>query len=99
MVSLMNQISSISSSSSGGTICKVLISSRVSPTLSNRLRKKPTISLTEKKDSLEEAIRQYASQRLRSLHKKLCQLDLGPGDIEAIEQSIVKKADGESISF
>ena len=96
VVSLMNQISSIPSSS-GGTICKVLILSRASPTLSNRLRKKPTISLTEEKESLEEAIRQYGSQRLRSLHKKLCQLAVGPEDIKAIEQSIAKKADGESI--
>jgi Cdc6-like AAA superfamily ATPase len=96
VVSLMNQITS-KPSLSGGTICKVLISSRASPVLSNRLRKRQAISLTDEKDCLERAIRQYASQRLQSLHQKLCQLHVGPSEIEEIERRIAKKADGEPI--
>lgn len=96
VVSLMNQITS-KPSASGCTICKVLISSRPSPVLSNRLRKKQTISLTDEKDCVEQAIRQYASQRLQSLHQRLGQLHVGPSEIEEIERGIAKKADGDSI--
>jgi len=96
VVSLMNQITS-KRSLSGGTICKVLISSRASPVLSNRFRRKQRISLTDEKDCLQQAIRQYASQRLQSLHRKLCQLHIGPSEIEDIECGIAKKADGERI--
>ena len=96
VVSLMNQIIS-KPSLSGSTICKVLISSRASPVLSNRLRKKQTISLTDEKDCLERAIRQYASQRLQSLYQKLRQLHVEPSEIEEIERRIAKKADGEPI--
>jgi hypothetical protein len=96
VVSLMNQITS-KPSLSGGTICKVLISSRASTVLSNRLRKKQTISLTDEKDCIEQAIKLYASQRLQSLHQRLCQLHVGPCDIEEIERGIAKKADGDPI--
>jgi hypothetical protein len=92
----MNQIAS-KSSLPGGTVCKVLISSRASPILSDRLRKKQIVSLTDEKDCLEQAIRQYSSQRLQSLHEKFCQLDVGPSEIEEIERGIAKKADGEPI--
>ncbi|KAH6867418.1 chromatin remodelling complex Rsc7/Swp82 subunit-domain-containing protein [Thelonectria olida] len=93
VVNLMNQISS-KSSSSGGTVCKVLISSRVSPTSSTRLRKRQTISLTDERENLEAAIRQYASKRLHSLRQKLGQLHIDPGEMGEIEQGIAKKADG-----
>ncbi|KAL7916576.1 chromatin remodelling complex Rsc7/Swp82 subunit domain-containing protein [Trichoderma velutinum] len=93
VVSLMNQITS-DRSSSGNTTCKVLISSRTSSTLSNCLRKKQTISLTDEKICLEEAIRQYASQRLQSLGRKFHQLNISPGEVDNIEREIAKKADG-----
>jgi hypothetical protein len=66
--------------------------------LSNRLCKKQTISLTDKKVCIEQAIRQYASQRLQSLYQKLCQLYIGPSKIEEIEHGIPKKADSNPIS-
>ncbi len=96
VISLMNQITS-KPSLPGGTICKVLISSRASPVLSNRLRKRQTISLTDEKDCLEEAIRQYASQRLQSLYQMFGQLHVGPSEIKEIERGIAKKADGKLI--
>ncbi|UKZ47926.1 hypothetical protein TrVGV298_002161 [Trichoderma virens] len=85
VVSLMNQIAS-DRSSSGNATCKVLISSRTSPILSNCLRQKQTISLSEEKDCLEEAIRQYASQRLQSLERKFHQLHISPEEIDNIER-------------
>ncbi|KAL7955605.1 hypothetical protein V8C34DRAFT_327026 [Trichoderma compactum] len=93
VVSLMNQVAS-DRSSPGNTTCKVLISSRTSTILSNCLRKKQTISLTDEKDCLEEAIRQYASQRLQSLEQKFHQLHIHPGEVDSIERGIAKKADG-----
>ncbi|KAH0531370.1 hypothetical protein TsFJ059_000210 [Trichoderma semiorbis] len=93
VVSLMNQVAS-DRSSSGNTTCKVLISSRTSSILSNCLRKKQTISLSDEKDSLEEAIRQYASQRLQSLEQNFHQLQISPGEVDNIERGIAKKADG-----
>lgn len=96
VISLINHIAS-ERSSSGNATCKVLISSRTSPTLSKCLRKKQTISLSEEKDWLEEAIRQYASQRLQSLEQKFHQLHISPGEVDNIERGIAKKADGRSI--
>ncbi|KAL6790808.1 hypothetical protein J3E68DRAFT_411388 [Trichoderma sp. SZMC 28012] len=93
VVSLMNQVAS-DRSSPGNTTCKVLISSRTSSILSNCLRKKQTISLSDEKVCLEEAIRQYASQRLQSLEQKFHQLHISPGEVDNIERGIAKKADG-----
>ncbi|KAF3065606.1 hypothetical protein CFAM422_009661 [Trichoderma lentiforme] len=93
VVSLMNQVAS-DRSSPGNTTCKVLISSRTSSILTNCLRKKQTISLSYEKDCLEEAIRQYASQRLQSLEQKFHQLHISPGEVDNIERGIAKKADG-----
>ncbi|RFU25006.1 hypothetical protein B7463_g11335, partial [Scytalidium lignicola] len=95
VVSLMNQIAT-QPSSSGGATCKVLISSRTSPVLSHYLRKKQTVSLSNEKEHLQEAIRLYASQRLQSLEQKFRQLHIRPGEIDEIERGIAKKADGES---
>ena len=94
ITSFLNQITS-KSSSLGTTICKVLISSRVSPILLNRLRKSQIISLADEKDCLVAAIRQYVSQRLQLLSPKLKQLNSGPGDMEIIECRITEKADGK----
>lgn len=92
IASLMSQIAL--KSSAGGTVCKVLISSRISPMLSKRLSKKQTLSLTEEKACLEPAIRKYASLRLQSLSQMLNQLHVGSSEIEEIERRIVRKADG-----
>ncbi|KAL7948124.1 chromatin remodelling complex Rsc7/Swp82 subunit domain-containing protein [Trichoderma barbatum] len=93
VVSLMNQIAP-ERSSSGNAACKVLISSRTSQILSSCLRKKQTVSLSEEKDSLEEAIRQYASQRLQTLEQIFHQLHISPEEVDNIERGIAKKADG-----
>jgi archaellum biogenesis ATPase FlaH len=93
IVSLMNQIAS-KTSSSGISVCKVLISARVSSALSKGLRRKQVISLTEEKESMGKSIKLYSSLRLRSFHQKLSQLHVNSNDIEEIEQEIVNKSDG-----
>jgi hypothetical protein len=93
LLSLMNQIVA-QTSSLGNGICKVLVSSRGSPTLTRCMRKRPRISLSEEKDCLEQAIRHYASQRLRSFEEKLHQLHMGGTDVDEIEREIARKADG-----
>ncbi|KAF8856921.1 hypothetical protein BDZ45DRAFT_624593 [Acephala macrosclerotiorum] len=92
VVNFMNQLTS-KTSSLGGMICKVLISSRSSSIIANRLRGRQVVSLTDEKDCLDIAIKQYASQRLQSLHDKLYQLDIRTKQIEDIELEITKKAD------
>ncbi|KAK4243691.1 hypothetical protein C7999DRAFT_44542 [Corynascus novoguineensis] len=93
VVSLMNQIAS-NSSSSEPTVCKVLVSSRPTRTLAKRLGKKKTLSLTDEKAALEKAIKQYASQRLQSLHQKFSQLDIGADELGEIEYGVARKAAG-----
>ncbi len=95
LVSLMNQVAS-NSSSSGSTICKVLVSSRPTHILAKRLGKKQTLSLADEKTSLEEAIRQYASQRMQSLYQKFSPLEIGADELKEIEYGIARKADGKS---
>ncbi|PTB44819.1 hypothetical protein M441DRAFT_299452 [Trichoderma asperellum CBS 433.97] len=94
VISLMNQVTSHRSSSSGKAFCKVLISSRSSTTLSKWLRKKQVVSLSEEKHCLEGAIRLYAAQRLQALEQRFRQLDIAPGELDDVELQIAKKADG-----
>ncbi|KAI0129640.1 hypothetical protein BJ170DRAFT_700831 [Xylariales sp. AK1849] len=93
LVGLMSQITS-RISSSGGTICKVLFSSRTCPILSKSLRRSQTVSLTEEKRFLNLAIKEYASQRLKSLHRRFHQLHLGPSEVNDIQIAIARKANG-----
>ncbi|KAH8803560.1 hypothetical protein F5884DRAFT_904077 [Xylogone sp. PMI_703] len=92
VVSLMNQIAS--QSTSGGAVYKVLISSRTSPVLSHSLRKVQRVSLSDEKEHVETAIRQYASQRLHSFEQKFRQLHIGPNEMDDIQGEIAKRADG-----
>ncbi|EHK42609.1 hypothetical protein TRIATDRAFT_224424, partial [Trichoderma atroviride IMI 206040] len=93
VISLMNQVTS-HRSLSGNAVCKVLISSRSSTTLSHWLRKKQIVSLSEEKYCLEGAIRLYAAQRLQALEHRFHQLDIAPGELDDIERQIAKRADG-----
>ncbi|KAI1415221.1 hypothetical protein F5Y13DRAFT_156975 [Hypoxylon sp. FL1857] len=93
VATLMNQITSTTSSSIRVT-CKVLISSRASSTISSRLRRKQVLFLTEEKENIGLAIRQYASQRLVSLQEKFNQLHLSSSEVEDVRDGITKKFDG-----
>lgn len=94
IISLLNQLTN-KLSGDGDTICKTLISSRTSPHITQRLRRTQSISLTEERDNVKRAIRQYVSQRLRAMHEKLAQLELTRKDLDNIEWIITDKADGK----
>lgn len=96
LLSFMKQLVK-KTSSSGSAACKVLLSSRSSTTMFQVLRKKSTLSLTDEKASLNEAIRKYSSQRLGNLHIRLHELGLDAKEIDDIVIRISDKADGESI--
>ncbi|EAQ87140.1 hypothetical protein CHGG_03759 [Chaetomium globosum CBS 148.51] len=70
--------------------------SRPTRILAKRLGKRHTLSLSDEKAALAEAIRQYASQRLQSLHRKFSQLDIGADELREIEYGVARKADGKS---
>ncbi|KAI0163700.1 hypothetical protein BJ166DRAFT_526974 [Pestalotiopsis sp. NC0098] len=93
LISLVKQLIS-KNPQSGGTVCKVLISSRSSPILSKRLGRKQIISLTEEKQALDIAITDYATLRLNSLRERFDQLHLDHHDLENIKLAVAKKADG-----
>lgn len=78
----------------GKTVCKVLVTSRTHPNRLKRIWQKQTVSLSDETDHLYKAIKLYSSQRLRLLHERLQQLELDSEDVEAIEETIARKADG-----
>ncbi|KAI0381074.1 hypothetical protein F5Y04DRAFT_289036 [Hypomontagnella monticulosa] len=93
VISLANRISSKNASSSG-VMCKILLSGRSSPTLRQSLRTVPTISLAEEKLHLAGAIKYYVSQRLNRLGNDLRQINIGPTEVQALEEKVTRKADG-----
>jgi hypothetical protein len=71
--------------------CKLFISSRAETHISKTLRKRPTISLTEKKErnKVDEDIQKYVKHSLMGLRESF------PGAlVDDIERTVVKKAHG-----
>jgi hypothetical protein len=93
LVRLLNRITT-RCAISGGSMCKVLISSRFSSVLFKLLQKKPTISLSHESEGLKQAIRRYVAQRLQGLNDIIAQLEMNPADIGNLEKIIATKADG-----
>ena len=81
--------------SSGSTVCKVLLSIRISQVIAKKLKHKQTVSLSDEKDNMEEAIRRYSAQRLGSLRPRAFQMGISDADIESIGLRIAAKAAGE----
>lgn len=81
--------------SSGSTVCKVLLCSRMSQVIAKKSRHKQTVSLSDEKENMERAIRYYAAQRLGALRPQLFQTGINDADIRDMELRIAKKADGE----
>lgn len=90
-------LANLMTSRSSGTISKIFISSRASEVISRHLRRKGKLSLTDEKFPLSQAIKIYTAQRLQALHVKLEQLHLTSGEIGDIEQSIIRKSDGDLV--
>ncbi|KAI8722914.1 NACHT domain-containing protein [Fusarium sp. LHS14.1] len=80
--------------SSGSTICKVLLSSRMSSAIAKKARQAQTVSLSDENDSLEKAIETSASQRLSLLQPQFSQLRISNHDLNALGLRIAKKAEG-----
>ncbi|CAK7201606.1 hypothetical protein SEUCBS139899_004314 [Sporothrix eucalyptigena] len=89
VISLLRQLAATSA-------CKVLIASRTTPTITERLRRVTVVSLAGEREKalLAGAIRHYARGRLEALHDRLGQLDVGPPELEALVAVIATKADG-----
>ncbi|KAF7542513.1 hypothetical protein G7Z17_g11504 [Cylindrodendrum hubeiense] len=81
-------------SSSGSTLCKVLLSNRLSQGIAKKSRHKQTVSLTDENKHIEKGIENYASQRLAALQTQFSQLQLNNEDMKTIGTRIAQKADG-----
>lgn len=94
LLNLMKQIPG-RASSTGGVCCKILISSRPSPTIIRVLGKRPKLSLTDQEKSLAKAIEEYSRQRLGLLDEMFEQLGIESHELVEIGRQIADKADGE----
>ncbi|KAF2638470.1 hypothetical protein P280DRAFT_491867 [Massarina eburnea CBS 473.64] len=94
LVNLLLNLASSKDSSHCSTVCKVLLCSRSLPTRTRRLSKKQILSLSRETEHISKAIKLYASQRLRSLHERLRQLEMSAEEIDNVEQLIAEKAGG-----
>ncbi|KAI5465360.1 hypothetical protein BGZ63DRAFT_479030 [Mariannaea sp. PMI_226] len=93
IIKMMERVIS-AASSSGSTVCKVLLSSRMSPAITKKARQTQTVSLSDENESLEKAIKTYASQRLSLLQPQFSQLRISSDDLDALGLRIAKKAEG-----
>ncbi|PVH94735.1 hypothetical protein DM02DRAFT_181103 [Periconia macrospinosa] len=93
LISLLYGLTS-QSASQNATICKVLFSSRSLPNQTKKLSKKQVVSLGDELEHVSKAIKLYTSQRLRSLHGRLRQLEMSAEAVEHIEGLVTEKADG-----
>jgi hypothetical protein len=92
VISLMRKLAS--GAQARGAVFKVLVSCRTSPLLEKVLRKHQCVSLSDKKECLEEAIWTYANHRLTANAHRLSQLGLRGSDLTDMGRSIARKADG-----
>lgn len=93
VVKMMDRVVTAASSSSS-TVCKVLLSSRVSRVVAKKARQTRIVSLSDEKESLEKAIEKYASQRLSLLQPQFSQLRISNDDLKRLSLRIAKKAEG-----
>ncbi|KAK7987389.1 kinesin light chain, partial [Apiospora arundinis] len=83
------------STASDNIFCKVLLSCRYSEAAAAKLGKAHGyISLTEEKEQVGSAIRQYAALRLAAMRENFGSLNVLEEDIKEIGDSVTKKSDG-----
>ncbi|KAF4984798.1 hypothetical protein FZEAL_89 [Fusarium zealandicum] len=82
------------SSSSDSTVCKVLLLGRDSVAATGKGKAKKTVSLSDEKSNLTEAIECYAAQRLGSLLPRFSEMKIDNEDIKILGRRIATKADG-----
>jgi len=80
----------------GRPVCKVLLLGRHSQSVSKDLGKIPEVSLEREKNSIDNAIRAYVSQRLHDKHSaaRLRALEVGDTDVDTIISQVTSKSDG-----
>ncbi|KAK4163802.1 hypothetical protein QBC43DRAFT_212370 [Cladorrhinum sp. PSN259] len=95
IIRMLERVVSVASSeSSGSTICKVLLSTRVTQPVPVRLRQKPTVSIGEEKIEVTKAIRQYSSDRMKRLSGRLKEMQITERDLQDVVNGIADKAAG-----
>ncbi|WAO82927.1 NACHT domain-containing protein [Fusarium falciforme] len=77
-----------------GNTCKVLISSRDTVPLLEKLKRRPCVSLSEDKANLIVAITKFADMRLQVMRNKLMELGISEGGLQGIATQIGVKSDG-----
>lgn len=93
VIKVLEQLVS-AASSSGSTVCKVLLSGRLSPAIAKRSRHKLTVSLVDETKSVEKAIEAYALRRLDASKPELLQMQIDENDMNTLALKIAKKANG-----
>ncbi|KAI0183060.1 NACHT domain protein [Xylaria flabelliformis] len=93
-LTLINRISRDSLSRPSSAACKFLVASRATHLIRDCLRKKTTVSLSDEKHKLTEAIARYSEQRLKTHRSRFAELYLQDSDLASIARQISQKADG-----
>lgn len=91
---LFRHITSKTSTSPHATV-KALVASRSTPVILRETRQDRTVSLTKEAESLHDAIKQYAAQRVWSLKLKFHFFQMGHDAVQSIALKIADKSDGK----
>ncbi|KAH6983392.1 hypothetical protein BKA56DRAFT_583622 [Ilyonectria sp. MPI-CAGE-AT-0026] len=79
---------------STSTICKILVSTHMPPTVAKKLKQKHVVSLSNEKQALGKAIANYTAQRLGALRTRWFQMGITDAELKELETRLTKKADG-----
>ncbi|TRX91448.1 hypothetical protein FHL15_007672 [Xylaria flabelliformis] len=93
-LTLINRISRDSLARPSSAACKFMVASRATHLIKDCLRKKTTVSLSDEKHKLTEAIARYSEQRLKTHRSRFAELYLQDSDLVSIARQISRKADG-----
>lgn len=86
-------------SSSGSAIIKVLLCTQMMPAVAKAVKKKHLVSLSDEKDNLNKAIRDYTLKRITEMQPQRSQFRITGDDVTALTSQITKKADGKFIAL
>lgn len=93
VIKVLEQLVS-AASSSGSTVCKMLLSGRLSPAIAKRSRHKVRVSLTDETKRVQRAIEGYAMRRLDTSKPELLQMQVTEDDMNTLALKIAEKANG-----
>lgn len=82
-------------SSSGSTIIKVLLCTQMTPAITKVVKRKHQVSLSDEKERVSEAIRDYTLRRISVIQPQRAQFRITNDDVAAIASRITQKADGK----